>query len=162
MHPTPVADIDVADDSESNTELVHYIYSSAATVEFSQAEIVALLEQARKNNAAIGVTGGLLYDKGSFFQILEGEPDVLEALYSKIEQHPRHNRVTKIVEEPIDSLDFSEWTMGYAGVTKEQLASIEGLNDFLSSLGSYADLDEGRAKLLLNAFKKGKWRASID
>jgi uncharacterized Fe-S cluster-containing MiaB family protein len=142
-------------------ELVHCIYSSAQTIEFSHDDIIALLEAARKNNSKLGVTGILLYDSGSFFQILEGEPDVIQALYKKIENDKRHCRVSKIIYEPIESRSFSEWTMGYAGVTREKLRAIDGLNDFFYSRKCYTDLDEGRAKMLLIAFKEGKWRASI-
>ena len=68
----------------------------------------------------------------------------------------------KIIYENIDNRDFSEWTMGYSDVTKEDLRKIEGLNDFFRSNSSYIDLDKGRAKTLLKAFKDGQWRASIN
>lgn len=143
-------------------KLVRYIYASAQTEKFSHADIIALLKIARKNNSALGVSGVLLYDSGSFFQVLEGEPDVLQALYEKITSDKRHKRIVKIIVEPIESRSFSEWTMGYAGVTREQLQSIDGINDFFYGERCYTDLDQGRARILLNAFKEGKWRASIN
>lgn len=147
---------------DDKKELVHCIYSSAETTEFTREEIIALLEIARANNSKLNVTGILLYDSGSFFQVLEGEPDVVQSLYDKIGTDDRHGKVSKIVYEPIEERDFSEWTMGYVGVTREQLNSIDGLNDFFCGQQSYIDLDEGRAKTLLSAFKEGKWRAAIN
>jgi len=143
------------------TELAHCIYSSAEAKTFTHEEIIALLEVARANNSQLGITGILLYDNGSFFQVLEGEPSVVQSLYDKIGTDNRHRAVSKIVYEPIEERDFSEWTMGYAGITREELNRIDGLNDFFCGQQSYIDLDEGRAKTLLNAFKEGKWRSSI-
>ena len=103
----------------------------------------------------------LLYDSGSFFQVLEGRSKVVTSLLEKIQQDKRHNRVVKIIHEDIIERDFSQWTMGYSGITREDLKNIEGLNDFFQTNHHYTDLDEGRAKTLLKAFKKGKWRSSI-
>lgn len=149
------------DAERDSVSLVHCVYSSVETIVFSQEGIVALLEKARKNNSELGVTGMLLYDNGSFFQVLEGKPDVVTALLEKIKEDDRHYRVVKIIYEEIDNRDFSEWTMGYSGVTREDLGKIQGLNDFLRADNRYSDLDEGRAKTLLDAFKDGQWRTSI-
>jgi len=146
---------------DNNDNLVHCIYTSAQQVEFSQDDIINLLEKARKNNAKLGVTGMLLYDNGSFFQILEGQSDEVNSLFRTIEKDKRHKRIVKIIHEEIESRDFSEWTMGYSELTFDDLKDVEGLNDFFMSGRQYTDLDEGRAKTLLKAFKEGKWRSSI-
>ena len=52
--------------------------------------------------------------------------------------------------------------MGYAGVTREDLKEIDGLNDFFSSHNCYTDLDEVHAKMLLNAFIDGRWRLTLN
>ena len=150
------------DDEVGKQNLVHFIYSSTAINKFSEDEILELLEIARKNNQSLGVTGILLYEDGSFFQVLEGSTEVVERLFEKISADKRHSGCTKIVVEQIETRSFSEWTMGYAGVQRAQLNSIDGLNDFFVGGKSYAEIDKGRAKLLLNAFKEGKWRNSID
>lgn len=141
--------------------LVHCIYTSAQTVDFSHEDIFELLAVARATNSALEVTGVLLYDSGSFFQVLEGEPEVVDELYEKIGKDKRHDRVSKIIYESIASRNFSEWTMGYAGITREEIKTISGFNDFFHGQKNFIDLDEGRAKTLLDAFKEGKWRASI-
>jgi hypothetical protein len=121
-----------------------------------------LLETARRVNAALDISGILLYEDKSFFQVLEGPPKAVKALYEKIGRDKRHYNVIKIIEEPIGTRSFSEWTMGYAGVTRKELQDIEGLNDFFSTQRCYIDLDQNRAKTLLEAFKSGKWRAAIE
>jgi len=149
------------EDKNNVENLVHCVYSSASSIDFTQDEIIALLEKARGNNVKLGITGMLLYDNGSFFQVLEGNPDTVTALLKIIQKDSRHSQVVKIIYEEIEARDFSEWTMGYSGVTRQALGEIEGLNDFFQSNKLYTDLDEGRAKTLLKAFKEGKWRASI-
>ena len=141
--------------------LIHCAYASVEAVEFSEQDIVELLEQARVSNMELGITGMLLYDNGAFFQVLEGELEPVTRLLEKIQQDPRHERFIKIIQEDIEARDFSEWTMGYSGVKSSELKSIEGLNDFFGSGKRYIDLDKGRAKTLLKGFKEGKWRGAI-
>jgi hypothetical protein len=120
------------------------------------------LDECRRNNAAAGITGMLLYHKGSFFQVLEGERNVVEALYEKILEDNRHKRTTRIIFEPIKERAFGEWTMGCPILSAGQLSQIPGLNDFFVRGDSYLELGEGRAKTLLEAFAlEGRWRASI-
>lgn len=103
----------------------------------------------------------LLFQNGSFFQVLEGERTVVEALFEKIATDKRHARVTKVILEPIEERDFGEWTMGYPKISARELAEIPGLNDFFARARSYLELGEGRAKTLLAAFKAGTWRTSL-
>lgn len=141
-------------------DLVHCIYCSAASGKaFGPTELTALLDVCRTNNAALDVTGMLLFHEGSFFQILEGDRPVVDALYDKVALDKRHGQVRKLIIEPIEERDFGAWTMGYPKVTARDLQQIPGLNDFFASSKTYLELGEGRAKTLLAAFKEGQWRA---
>ena len=141
--------------------LMHCIYASAAKRNFETAELMALLQAARKHNDEAGLTGMLLYTEGSFFQVLEGVPEAVEALYSRIELDTRHKQVTRIVTEAIPSRSFADWTMGFSQVSREELALISGANDFFSDSSCYLGLDSGRAKKLLSAFRGGRWRKTL-
>ncbi len=149
----------MADNVEEH--LIHCIYSSVEVTTFSHDEMIKLLAKVKEKNAKLNVTGMLLYDEGSFFQVLEGPKKTVTQLFEKISKDKRHDRVTKIIQEPIEDRNFAEWTMGYSGVTREELKKIEGLNDFFYTKKCFTELDEGRAKTLLEAFKKGQWRASL-
>ncbi len=144
-------------DLPNTAPLIHCIYSSAATREFCPAELAELLKKAREFNSLHELTGMLLYSEGSFFQVLEGPEDVVAGLYEKIDSDKRHEQVTKIIVEPIHKRSFSEWTMGFSNISREELASIDGANDFFSKARCFADLDSGRAKKLLAAFRDGRW-----
>lgn len=143
-------------------ELVHCIYCSASNEgEFGSEDLKALLEKCRVNNARRDVTGMLLYQQRSFFQILEGERGTVEALFEKIAADPRHTRVTRVILETIAERAFAGWSMGYPRVGAKELAQIPGLNDFFGRASSYLELGPGRAKTLLAAFRDGRWRASL-
>ncbi len=142
-------------------ELIHLIYCSAASKPFSREDLAELLTKARRNNEQCGVTGMLLYTEGSFFQILEGEPETVDALFETIAEDERHTDLTRIIREPIVDRSFGDWTMGYADITSEELDSIVGANDFFTSGESFVRIGSGRAKKLLAAFKGGRWRASL-
>ncbi len=103
----------------------------------------------------------LLYIDETFFQVLEGNEESLHNLYKKIELDERHTKVVKLIEEPIDKRTFSDWSMGYAKATRAEFSTIPGLNDFFLRGLSFNALGKGRAKVLLEAFREGKWRRSL-
>ena len=142
-------------------ELIQCIYASAASRDFESAELAELLLAARESNARLGLTGMLLYAEGSFFQVLEGQPDVVEALYAKIERDPRHDQVTLVIKEPIPKRYFNAWTMGFYEVSREELAGMSGVNDFFGKDRAEISVDAGRAKKLLAAFRDGRWRKKL-
>jgi hypothetical protein len=103
----------------------------------------------------------LFYRDGAFFQVLEGDRTVLETMFQKITADKRHKQIRKIILEPIVERDFAAWTMGDSRISSKELAEIPGLNDFFGRSTSYLELGEGRAKILLAAFKEGRWRTSL-
>jgi hypothetical protein len=140
--------------------LEHIIYASVATQRFGSAELAELLKKSRPSNERAGLTGMLLHcdSDGGFFQVLEGETAALDQLYQKILLDKRHAHVTLILREPIATRSFSEWSMGFSGVSPGMLREVPGLNDFFRKGSSFTELDAGRAKKLLVAFLEGYWR----
>ena len=142
------------------SSLIHCIYASAAVRAFDTHELAELLRAAREKNDRLGLTGMLLYAEGSFFQVLEGRAEVVDPLYVKIESDKRHDHVTKIIREPIPHRFFDDWSMGFYKVSREELADLAGVNDFFAKPGG-PDIDAGRAKTLLAAFREGRWRRQL-
>jgi hypothetical protein len=103
----------------------------------------------------------LLYADASFFQILEGEESTVDSLYRRIHRDKRHAHVTLIVREPIARRAFGDWTMGYAHATREELAKVQGLNDFFGKGSVLECVTYSRAKKLLTAFAEGSWRSRL-
>lgn len=138
-------------------DLVHCIYASSATRPFSFDQLVELLAVARRNNAALGVTGMLLHDRGSFFQVLEGRAATVDALYARIAADARHAEIVRIIHEPVARRSFGQWSMGFVQVDDELLRSVEGANDFFRGGTALSAIDSGRARKLLQAFGAGRW-----
>jgi hypothetical protein len=140
--------------------LSHLIYASSAESKMGDAELRAILDRARTVNSQLDITGILLHTEGSYFQVLEGDAEVIDSLYEKIARDKRHTNVVLIVREPIASRSFADWSMGFASVTSKDVAGIIGANDFFEKKTCFHELGAGRAKKLLAAFADGRWRAS--
>jgi len=133
-------------------------YTSIANHHMSHQELINLLSESRERNINAEITGVLLYLEGCFFQVLEGEPDKLETLFEKISKDTRHHSVMKLTLETLNERGFANWTMGYQSVTREELAEITGLTDFLDyeSTG-FHDMETTRALKLIECFREGRW-----
>ncbi|WP_019961921.1 BLUF domain-containing protein [Woodsholea maritima] len=68
-----------------------YIYTSLAKDGFKDKDFKALVEHARRYNAARGISGAILLEQGRFFQILEGPRPAVMILLDKIKQDRRHS-----------------------------------------------------------------------
>lgn len=141
--------------------LIHLIYASAAVGNFEGAALNAMLHASRVANAKRSVSGMLLYSAGSFFQVLEGDESTVEALYQRIAVDPRHDRVTRIIAEPIAQRSFEQWTMGFVELDPAEIEGVDGLSDFFREGQSLISLPPGRARNLLSAFGAGRWRARL-
>ena len=76
------------------TQAVHeLIYVSAAVTPMDQQELAALLLKARANNKRLDVSGILVHHEGSFLQVLEGDPTVVEPLFARIQRDKRTSAV---------------------------------------------------------------------
>lgn len=139
-------------------DLIHIIYASEEDQILTDDVVFEILAKSRENNRKLNVTGMLLKDGASFFQVLEGEEAVVNRLFNRIEKDSRHKNIVKIICEAIPERTFADWSMGYAKVSREELSKIEGLNDFFLRHSCLTEIDTGRAKKLLKAFADGKWR----
>ncbi|MGZ8187108.1 MAG: BLUF domain-containing protein, partial [Methylobacter sp.] len=81
--------------------MIRLTYASTAINEWSPEELLSLLKTCRTNNGAKNITGILLYAKGTFFQVLEGDEATINNLYRVIEKDKRHKDVTLIEKQPI-------------------------------------------------------------
>lgn len=77
-------------------------YVSNCNEELNHQQIKELLEFCREKNRSLNIKGILLYSKGNFFQILEGERKVVLDLYKKIREDPRHYRLIQVIGRNIE------------------------------------------------------------
>lgn len=92
------------------------VYVSTATVEFTKADLAALLETSRTNNRLVNVTGMLLHHDGSFMQAIEGPHDEVRALHTRITNDRRHTGIMNLLECEIDQREFGDWQMAFRDI----------------------------------------------
>lgn len=93
--------------------MFYLIYVSSAVKLMNHDELLLLLDEARKKNQELGVTGMLLYQEGTFMQMLEGEKQIVLDLYEAIKKDDRHTGVLTMLTDEIAERNFKDWSMGF-------------------------------------------------
>lgn len=76
-------------------------------------ELQDILSTARHFNAQHDICGVLYYADHRFFQCLEGEKSIVEALFADIQTDERHYQVIHLQTENIEQRQFKQWSMKY-------------------------------------------------
>jgi hypothetical protein len=76
-------------------------------------ELAEILRAAHQHNPTNGVTGLLLCREGNFIQVLEGEPEQVEAMFASIERDPRHCQVIVLSRAFHSERVVAGWVMGF-------------------------------------------------
>lgn len=131
------------------------VYLSAESAATSDQDLRKILAASRRNNEKLGVTGMLLYDAGSFIQALEGDEPVVDELFDRISNDPRHNGATVLLRGTVAQRDFGQWSMGFHHVGVDPLP---GINDFMETgfEGPSARLTVVHKAFAF--FREGHWR----
>ncbi len=130
--------------------MYQYLYVSSAAELLSDAQLDELLETSRAHNEASGVTGLLLYVRGSFIQLLEGDREAVATTCARIAADPRHRGMITLLEGDCAQRDFPTWTMGFPRVDE---ARLPGYSDFLRQAADPA-ATQSAARKLLEFFKE--------
>ncbi len=120
------------------SDLIQLIYASRSNVAASdnptgvEPEIGRILQQSRRNNKPKEIGGVLCYGDGNFFQCLEGEYDIVQALYDQLHEDERHRDVTLLKKRPVEQRQFKLWAMKYLSVDEQVRGALEkaGLEQF--------------------------------
>ena len=93
-------------------DLRRVVYGSSTPVVLNAEAVADILRVSRRNNAADGITGALLYDDGNVLQVLEGPAEAVARTYGRIQDDPRHRRVLTFLDRPAEERMFPDWSMG--------------------------------------------------
>ncbi|WP_455209135.1 BLUF domain-containing protein [Kaarinaea lacus] len=118
--------------------LIRLIYVSESTNPANQdyggiqVDVGRILMQSRKNNPRSQIGGVLYFSNNYFFQCLEGRQDVVNQLYNKIAEDPRHENVQTISVKRVNERYFSNWSMKYVALEENvrKLLKDNGYNTF--------------------------------
>ena len=129
------------------------VYRSRATQKMSEPDIDKIVADSEPFNQANDVTGLLLFDGEFFFQVLEGECDVIHGLFEHIKTDPRHTNIVKVLDSACAKRDFGKWNL------RTLILKPESQCYWLPS-----DLTvrrDSRVFSLLNSFATGRWRSCV-
>lgn len=91
--------------------LVELRYLSEAAEVVNLWSLTAIIDTSVKWNESHGVTGILFFDRGYFGQILEGPRDMVESLWARIKNDPRHHHIELLGITEIEVRHFPKWSM---------------------------------------------------
>ncbi|MGI3782607.1 MAG: BLUF domain-containing protein [Janthinobacterium lividum] len=107
------------------------MYSSTTDHDWSQDELVTLLDWSRGWNLDHDVTGLLLYRDCAFMQFLEGDEPVVRELFSHISVDRRHQDVDLMWTNGAERRRFADWSMAFRELGSHPVAQL-GYNDALN------------------------------
>lgn len=90
--------------------------SNKVLIEF---DINQLFDFVKLTNNNLHITGILMYSDGNFFQILEGERELIQNLFKKIYLDSRHYNIIKIFDHEIPKPSFSDYIANFTTIYKK-------------------------------------------
>ena len=104
------------------------IYRSRAVAAPSDLDLFYLLAQARRRNDAMELSGLILYDRGVYFQWLEGTNIALGQVWNSIRRDPRHADIIVLADQTIPVRLFSSWHMRFAHRDHKHESIVDGFS----------------------------------
>ncbi len=86
------------------------LYTSHAAEGVDSRQVFDIIRTSHNRNSRAGLTGGLLFVDGYFYQLLEGLRGAVEQRYDRIAADPRHHSVELRLDETADEPIFAnDW-----------------------------------------------------
>lgn len=95
--------------------LVYYSKYNIDSTRGAANDLKHILTTAIWSNSRNGITGGLVFNRRYFGQVLEGDHSAVTQTFVRIAGDPRHREVVLAQMEPANERLFGAWAMGYAG-----------------------------------------------
>lgn len=113
---------------------MHYAlsYVSTAAENLRLSEVEKLLHKTTEKNNRNSITGILLYSNGNFFQVLEGEKEVILELFQTIKEDQRHYDLIPIFQKEIIKSSFNNYDGDF--VSLDSTYSKKNIQTYLSQV----------------------------
>jgi NADH dehydrogenase FAD-containing subunit/class 3 adenylate cyclase/uncharacterized membrane protein YphA (DoxX/SURF4 family) len=126
------------DESEAQKALVgmkRLTYISKVNAVLSEEDILEIGAQSSINNRKIDVTGVLISAGNYFFQILEGDPVIVDELLDKISGDSRHCDITVLTAEyGCEERLFSDWDMKTVAISESTNLMLQAVGMMLQNI----------------------------
>ncbi len=136
------------------TGLSAIVYGSHSISLFSDTDLFYLLAQARERNGRMGLSGVLVYDRGRFFQWLEGADDALGKVWGSIRSDERHRDLDLLVDQEIPVRLFEGWHMQFAHRDRQHARIVSGFVEAAPEALDRLHQDDKLAPNVLAAFSR--------
>ncbi|HKL35931.1 MAG TPA: BLUF domain-containing protein [Salegentibacter sp.] len=128
-------------------------YVSTVNPALSESEIQAALDFSKDWNNNNNITGILLYSQGNFFQVLEGQEQLLKELFERIKLDERHHNIITIFQKPIPDVQFDGYEADFISLDDHfQQKNIESYTKQVSLLNPSI---QSSVKYILKNFTEG-------
>ena len=140
--------------NQTNFRVYKYLsYVSEQAHAQTDEDLELLLNQARENNARLGITGMLIYYEGLYIQFLEGEEKKIEKLYEKIVQDVRHPRILQLDSGYNNERQVGEGSRAFEKLSPKEAQEITGFNELKKKEAFFnTENQEHPAIILLNSY----------
>lgn len=128
-------------------------YVSSVNPELTEEEIQTVLNFSRNWNIDHQITGILLYSEGNFFQVLEGEKELLESLFSRIEKDKRHRNVMVIFEKEVSEVKFDTYQSDF--ISLDSRFQAKNIELYFSQIDQLNPKIQSSVRYILNKFAEG-------
>jgi hypothetical protein len=95
--------------------------------------LTSIHSHAVRNNTSVTITGMLIYYKGCFLQVLEGDKKTVHSVFEKIKEDTRHQNVHLLLEKEVEERFFSHWNMGYKYLQEDEMLLLPVYKNYLES-----------------------------
>ncbi len=128
-------------------------YVSTTNPSLSESQIEEALNFSENWNNDHDITGILLYSEGNFFQVLEGEKQLLKDLFKRIKNDDRHQNIITIFQKEIPSIHFNTYKADF--ISLDARYHTANLDAYFSQIESLNPSIQSSVKYILNKFAEG-------
>ena len=136
------------------SDLSIIVYRSRAVVPITDIDLFYLLAHARERNRVAGITGVILYDRGHFFQWVEGPNQQLGHIWNRIRADGRHADIQLLADQPVPVRLFENWSMQLAHRDKQHESIVEGFVVADAAMLDDLHLNSSKIPNILASFSK--------
>jgi hypothetical protein len=120
---------------------------------YTNQELLLLIDIFQRNNLLYNITGILLYNEGNVIQYIEGNKHSVLELFNNILNDNRHVRIIKLLQNQINIRNFPDWSMSlfdYNNNNKDK----SYFNNFMNISNNVNLTNDKKINTLLTLFKQ--------
>jgi hypothetical protein len=128
-------------------------YVSTVSSNLNETDIQKILDYSRDWNINHQITGILLFSEGNFFQVLEGEKELVTELFKRIKMDSRHYNLIKIFEKEISQERYKGYKANF--ISLDTRFSENEVNTYFAQIDNLNPAIQTPVRYILKNFSEG-------